>query len=94
MPDTLAFGLEAAVAIAFISFIIGFTSHFLLAKNEVVFEKRVALLILTSWLAFAMLAYLQDRELSLFFNAAGMGAVGNLLGIKTSELIGGFIKKK
>jgi len=40
-----------------------------------------------------MIAYLQDRELSIFFNAAGMGAVGNLLGIKTSEVIGSIINK-
>lgn len=86
--------IEALIASGFISFIIGFASHFLLARNEVALEKRVALLILVSWLAFAMLAYLQDKELSVFFNAAGLGAVGNLLGIKASEWFTGVINRR
>lgn len=86
--------LEALVVTSFVSFMIGFTSHFFLSKHEVALEKRVALVILASWLSFMMLSYLQDKELSIFFNAAGMGAVGNLLGIKTSELVSGIIKKK
>jgi uncharacterized membrane protein YjjB (DUF3815 family) len=88
------YSLSTLVAIAFISFVIGFISHLFLNRNGVVFEKRIAVLILTSWLSFAMLAYLQDKELSLFFNAAGMGAVGNLLGIKTSELFSSFFNRK
>ena len=86
--------IEALIATGFISFLIGFFSHFVFTKNEITLEKQVALLILFSWLAFAMVAYLQARELSIFFNAAGMGAVGNLLGIKTSELVSSFIKRK
>lgn len=88
------YSLEALIATGFISFIIGFASHYFLSKQEVILEKRVALVILVSWLSFMMLSYLQDKELSIFFNAAGMGAVGNLLGIKTSELLTGVIKKK
>ena len=86
--------LEALIITGFISFIIGFVSHMALSRSEVVFEKRVALAILVGWISFSMLAYLQDKELSIFFNAAGMGAVGNLLGIKTSELVRGFLPKK
>lgn len=81
------------IAVGFLCFIAGFFSHFFLSKHETSLEKQVALLILASWLSFAMIAYLQDKDLSIFFNAAGMGAVGNLLGIKTSELIGGIIKR-
>lgn len=84
--------LSALITSAFISFVVGFFSHFFLSKQEVVLEKRVALLILASWLCFMMLSYLQDKDLSIFFNAAGMGAVGNLLGIETSKLLG--IKRK
>lgn len=86
--------LEALIATGFISFLIGFASHFVMSKHEVVLEKRVAMVILVSWLSFMMLSYLQDRELSIFFNAAGMGAVGNLLGIKTSELVSQFLPNK
>lgn len=86
--------LSALIATGFISFIIGFASHFLLHRGEVAMEKRVAIVILISWLSFMMMSYLQDKELSIFFNAAGMGAVGNLLGIKTSELVAGIIKRK
>lgn len=86
--------LSALIVTGFISFLIGFASHFVLSRNEVVMEKRVAMVILVSWLSFMMLSYLQDKELSIFFNAAGMGAVGNLLGIKTSELVGSIIKRK
>ena len=86
--------IEALIATGFISFLFGFISHFFFSKNEITLEKQVALLILFSWLAFAMIAYLQDRELSIFFNSAGLGAVGNLLGIKTSELVSNVIKRK
>lgn len=88
------YSIEALIATGFVSFLIGFASHFFLSKHEVQLEKRVALVILVSWLSFMMMSYLQDKELSIFFNAAGMGAVGNLLGIKTSELVGSFIKKR
>lgn len=86
--------IEALIATGFISFLIGFFSHFFFSKKEITLEKQVALLILFSWLAFAIIAYLQERELSIFFNSAGLGAVGNLLGIKTSEMISGLIKRK
>lgn len=86
--------IEALIATGFISFLVGFISHFFFSKNEITLEKQVALLILFSWLAFAMIAYLQDKELSIFFNSAGLGAVGNLLGIKTSELVSNVIKRK
>jgi hypothetical protein len=94
MSDITTAEVSVAVAIAFVFFLLGFTSHFFLTKKEVTLEKQVALLILVSWLSFAMISYLQARDLSLFFNAAGMGAVGNLLGIKTSELLGSLIKRK
>lgn len=86
--------LSALVATGFVSFAVGFISHFMMSKHEVSLEKRVAVVILGAWLSFMMISYIQDKELSIFFNAAGMGAVGNLLGIKTSELIGGFLKRK
>ena len=86
--------LSALIVTGFISFVIGFSSHYIMSKHEVTMEKRVAVVILAAWLSFMMLSYLQDKELSVFFNAAGMGAVGNLLGIKTSELVGSFIKRK
>ena len=86
--------LSLMIAIGMISFGIGFTSHFLMQRNGITLEKRVAVLILVSWISFAMIAYIQNKELSIFFNAAGMGAVGNLLGIKTSELVSSFFTKK
>ena len=85
--------IELLIAVGFVSFTIGFVSHLLLSKEGVNLDKRVAFLILTSWLSFAMLAYVQDKELSIFFNAAGMGAVGNLLGIKTSEIVRSVTKR-
>lgn len=86
--------LSVLVAVSFIAYTLGYVSHAVLTNREVDFERRVALLILVSWLSFAALAYLQDKELSIFFNAAGMGAVGNLLGIKTGELIGTITTKR
>lgn len=88
------YSVEALIATGFISFLIGFGSHFFLSKHEVQLEQRVAMVILVSWLSFMMLSYLQNKELSIFFNAAGMGAVGNLLGIKTSEMISGVLRRK
>lgn len=82
------------IVISFLCYLAGFASHFFMTSKGVTLEKRVAVLLLISWLSFAMIAYLQNKELSLFFNAAGMGAVGNLLGIKTSEMISGLIKRK
>ena len=81
------------IAIGFLCYLAGFFSHFLLTRRDTTLEKKIAILILVSWLSFAMVAYLQERELSIFFNAAGMGAVGNLLGIKTSEVIGSIINR-
>lgn len=85
---------STVIVVGFLCYIAGFVSHFFMSRQEVTLEKRVAILLLISWLSFAMIAYLQNKELSLFFNAAGMGAVGNLLGIKTSEMISGLIKRK
>ena len=88
-----SYPIEALLVVAFISFSIGFVSHFMLSKHEVSLEKRVAMLILLCWMSFAMVAFLLDRDLSIFFNSAGLGAVGNLLGIKTSEWFSSFIRK-
>lgn len=85
---------STVVIVGFLCYIAGFSSHFFMTSRGVTLEKRVAVLLLISWLSFAMIAYLQNKELSLFFNAAGMGAVGNLLGIKTSEMISSIIKRK
>jgi hypothetical protein len=79
--------------IGLISYILGAVSFMVLKDNEVDLEKRVALLILAGWFSFSMMAYFQERELNLFFNAAGLGAVGNLLGIKTSDLIKSVLRK-
>lgn len=89
----LCMQLTLIIVVGFICYTAGFISHLFLSKHDTSLEKQVALLILVSWMAFAMIAYLQNKELSIFFNAAGMGAVGNLLGIKTSELVGGILKK-
>jgi len=86
--------IEIVIASGIICYLIGFFSRFIFDKKDVSLEKQVAVIILFSWLAFAMLAYLQDKELSIFFNASGIGAVGNLLGIKTSEMVSGLIKRK
>lgn len=88
------FDLSTTIAIGFVCYLIGVVSTLILTNKEIKFEKQVALVILTSWMSFAIIAYLQDKELSIFFNSAGLGAVGNLLGIKTAEAIGGIIKRK
>lgn len=85
---------STVLIVGFLGYLAGFLSHFLMNSKGVTLEKRVAVLLLISWLSFAMIAYLQDKELSLFFNAAGMGAVGNLLGIKTSEMLSSLLKRK
>ena len=85
---------SAQIAIAFVSFLVGFTTHFLLSSHDVSLEKRTALVILTTWLSFLAISFAADKELGFFFNAAGMGAVGNLLGMKTGEIITNAIKRK
>ena len=90
----LQVSVAVVIVIAAISFLSGFASHFYMSKHDLSIEKRVSMVIFVSWLSFVMIAYFQERELSLFFNAAGMGAVGNLIGIKTSELIGSIVKRK
>ncbi|MCA9360085.1 hypothetical protein KC850_03545 [Candidatus Kaiserbacteria bacterium] len=66
--------IEALIATGFISFLVGFISHFFFSKNEITLEKQAALVILYIWLTFLMIAYMQDKELSIFFNSAGLGA--------------------
>ena len=77
-----------------IGFILGFLTHLLLHRQNLDLDKRVAILILASSLSFALLAYLQERELSIFLQAAGLASIGNLLGIKTGELVDNVIRRK
>ena len=82
------------ITILTIGFILGFITHLFLSRRQIALDKRIAILILGSWMGFAMIAYLQERELSIFFNSAGLGAVGNLLGIKTGEFVDNVLKRK
>ena len=87
------YSLPTLIVVATIAYILGVISVLIMSRNKIILEKKVALIILTGWLSFTIIAFLQDKELNIFFNSAGLGAVGNLLGIKTSELLNGFIKK-
>lgn len=80
--------ISVLIVVAFISYVIGYLSHLFLHDRNIVLETRVALLVLVAWLCFAMISYFQGKELSLFFNAAGIASLGNILGIKTSEIFG------
>lgn len=81
------YSLETLIIVGFASYIVGVLSTLALDKKGLSIEQVVSLGILAVWIVYTLIAYEQERELSVFFNAAGMGAVGNLLGIKTTELI-------
>lgn len=88
------YSTATVIVIAFSAYIFGVLSTLFFDRKGLSLEQTVSLGVLCAWLAFTMLSYTQGRELSIFFNAAGMGAVGNLLGIKTTEMLSTLIKKK
>lgn len=88
------YSIETIILVGFISYVFGVLSTLLFDKKGLSIEQVVSLGILYVWLSYTMISYTQGRELSIFFNAAGMGAVGNLLGIRTTELIGSLVKRK
>jgi len=83
--------IEIIIVSSFISYICGVLSTLFLTRKGLTIEQVVSLGILCVWLSYTLISYTQGRELNIFFNAAGMGAVGNLLGIRTADLITNFI---
>ena len=65
-----------------------------LSKEGVALEKRGAVMILCIWAPFAMLGYLQQQDLSIYFNSIGLAAAFTILGIDVKDAKNIVLKKK
>jgi len=82
--------LEISLLAGTIGWITGSLSILFLSRKGVSLEKRVSLVVLGVWLSFATIAYVQERELSIFFNAIGSTAFCNLIGVSIADFIANF----
>ena len=92
------YSLETLIVAGAIGWITGAVSIMFLTRQGVTLEKRVSMIVLGAWLCLAIIAYLQNRELSIFFNAVGSTAFCNLIGVSLADFatnfLSGKIKKK
>lgn len=82
--------IEISILAGTIGWITGSISILFLSRKGVTLEKRVSLIVLGVWLSFATIAYVQERELSIFFNAIGSTAFCNLIGVSVADFMANF----
>ena len=87
------YSLETLIVAGAIGWIAGSISILFLSKKGVTLEKRVSLVVLGVWLSFATIGYLQDQELSIFFNAIGSTAFCNLIGVSLADFAANILSK-
>lgn len=86
--------LEISIVAGTIGWIVGSVSILILSRKGLTLEKLVSLIVLGVWLAIATIGYVQDRELSIFFNAVGSTAFCSLIGVSLADFFANVLQKK